>query len=289
MTGFGQAEAENERLRVAVTVRTVNHRFLDLVVRLGEDYRELETPLRGLLDRRLTRGRVDLRVAIETLSAGETTVVVDRELAAAVLAAAAELAAAGASGEPLRASDLLGLPEVMRVERERFALAAADRELVLTTAERAVDQLIAMRETEGQQMASFLGTRLETLAGLTGSLSEAREQVRNRLLGRMRQRVEELLAGQEMTADRLAQETALLAEKIDVQEELDRLAAHLESFGAALAGDSAVGRRLDFLAQEIHRELNTLGAKCRDAGMADWVIDGKLVCEQLREQVQNVE
>ncbi len=105
----------------------------------------------------------------------------------------------------------------------------------------------------------------------------------------MRARVEELVNGPDVPPERLAQEAVLAAEKADVQEELDRLTAHLESFRSGMQGTGAMGRRLDFLAQEILRELNTLGSKCRDAQMSEWVIDGKVACEQLREQVQNVE
>jgi uncharacterized protein (TIGR00255 family) len=289
MTGYGQASGENESYRVAVSVRSVNHRFLDLAIRLAEDYREIESSVRRLLDERLERGRVDLRVAVDFLGDGGTEVTIDSEVVAGLLSAAAQIDAAGLSSKSLTTADLLNLPEVIRVRRRSVELAAADRELILEVASRALDRLVEMREHEGEQLGRILRARLETLTQLVARLSAERESVRSRLLETMRQRVEDLLEGKEITPDRLAQETALLAEKIDVQEELDRLTAHVEAFETSMASGEAIGRRLDFLAQEIHRELNTLGVKCRDAKMAQWVVDGKVTCEQLREQVQNVE
>ncbi|MCZ6726077.1 MAG: YicC family protein [Acidobacteria bacterium] len=289
MTGFGQAGGENESYRVAVSVRSVNHRFLDLAIRLAEEYRDVEPAVRRLLDERLDRGRVDLRVAIDFLGAGGTEVTIDGQVVAGLLRAAAQIDAAGLSSKSLTTADLLKLPEVVRVRRRSGELAPVDRELILEVANQALDSLLEMREHEGEQLAGALQARLEELAELVARLSAEREGVRRRLLENMRQRVEDLLAGKEITPEQLARETALLAEKIDVQEELDRLAAHMEAFDRSMASEESIGRRLDFLAQEIHRELNTLGVKCRDAKMAQWVVDGKVACEQLREQVQNVE
>lgn len=287
MTGYGQAAGENETFRVSVSARSVNHRFLDLVIRLAEEYRDVEPTVRQLLDDRLTRGRVEVRIGIEPLGEGAARVVVDQEVARAIQAAATQLG--GEDDAHLPIAELLRMPEVVRVQRRNLELGAEDLALVLEVTSGAVDRLVSMREGEGAQLAAILAERVRTLDEVATLLSGQREQVREQLLVNMRQRLSELLDGTQFNEDRLAQEIALLAEKMDVQEELDRLTAHLETFGKSLAAAAAVGRRLDFLAQEILRELNTLGAKCRDSRMAEWVIDGKLACEQLREQVQNVE
>lgn len=289
MTGYGQATAENDRFRVAVSVRSVNHRFLDLAIRLGEDYRDLEPAVRRAVDRQLHRGRVDLRLAVENLGGDAATVEVDPHVLHDLVAAAAALEIPGLADRQLGLADLLRVPEVVRVRRRGVELGEDDQAWIAAVVEQAVDGLVAARETEGAQLAAVLEQRLALLGALVERLAAVRDEVRARLVEGMRQRVAELLEGSELPAERVMQESAVLAEKLDIQEELDRLAAHLETFRTSMGAEGAVGRRLDFLAQEIHRELNTLGVKCRDARMAEWVIDGKVVCEQLREQVQNVE
>jgi uncharacterized protein (TIGR00255 family) len=289
MTGYGQATAENERFRIAVSARSVNHRFLDLALRVGDDYRDLEPAVRRAVDRRLHRGRLDLRIAVERLGDDAASVHVDPQVARDLVAALGGLEVPGLDDRPLAMADLLRLPEVVKVRRRTDDLVEEDQAWMVGVVEQAIERLVELRETEGAQLAAVLGERVRSLGELVERLAAVREEVRGRLVENMRRRVAELLDGSELPAERVLQESAVLAEKIDIQEELDRLAAHLETFSSSMSADGAVGRRLDFLAQEIHRELNTLGVKCRDARMAEWVIDGKVVCEQLREQVQNVE
>ena len=240
---------------------------------------------------------MELRVSLETLGEGGADVIVDNEVARAIQAAAAELeretgrleSGDQAAGSGLSTADLLRMPDVVRVRRHNLELTAQDRSLVLEVVTTAIERLVSMREGEGAQLQAILAEKVAALSELATRLAAAREGVSQQLAANMRQRLAELLGDTEVDEDRLAQETAVLAEKIDIQEEIDRLRAHLETFTEALSSDEAVGRRLDFLAQEIHRELNTLGVKCRDSTMAQWAVDAKLACEQLREQVQNVE
>jgi uncharacterized protein (TIGR00255 family) len=289
MTGFGQADGENGDCRVAVSVRSVNHRFLDLAIRVADEYRDLEPQLRKILDGRLARGRIDLRVSLEPLGGDEARVSLDEGVVSDLLKAAEKLETMGLAPAALTASDLLRHPDVVQVQRRRGSLGDEGKRLIFDTVGSALDQLVASRENEGAQLAEFLRLRVGELEALVERLAGVREEVRRLLHERLRARLEELMDGPELPPERLAQEAALAAEKADVQEELDRLTAHLANFESGMEGEGALGRRLDFLAQEIHRELNTLGSKCRDARMAEWVIDGKVACEQLREQVQNVE
>jgi uncharacterized protein (TIGR00255 family) len=289
MTGYGQASAESGRFRVAVSVRSVNHRFLDLAIRLADELRDLEPAIRKAVDARLHRGRVDLRLAVERLGEEAAAVHVDPQVVRDLVAATRDLGIPGLDARPLALADLLRVPEVVRVRRLSLELEDAEQEWIVGVVDEALRRLVDARETEGGQLATVLDARLRSLEELVERLSAVRGEVRARLVAGMRQRLAELIEGSELPAERVLQESAVLAEKIDVQEELDRLAAHLETFRDTMGSAGALGRRLDFLAQEIHRELNTLGVKCRDARMAEWVIDGKVVCEQLREQVQNVE
>ena len=289
MTGFGQASAENARHAVTVTVRAVNHRFLELRLALGDDYRASEERLRGLFAGELARGRVDALVEIRPLAARAARVRVDREVARAAHAAVEELFASGLVGEKLSAGDLLRLPEALAVERDHDLWDPADQALLLGVAGEALIQLVAGREGEGAALQVVLARRLDELAAVVETLTGLREASRAATMESLRARLDELLGAAGVDPARLAQEAALLVERSDVAEELDRLGSHCHHFRELLAAAGAVGKRLDFLAQEIGRELNTVGAKCRDAAMTRAVLDGKLLCEQLREQVQNVE
>lgn len=294
MTGFGQGTAENERVRVTVTLRGVNHRYLDLVLRLRDEYRDAEAALRELLTGRLERGRVEAVVEIEQLGPPRLEATVDADLAETLHALQQELVERGVIHGGLSFTDLLRLPEVVRIQtREAVSWTDDDQAVVRRAAADALAQIVAARETEGESLHGAFLPRLDALAELVGRLGARRAAVAAETSAALRRRIAELLDGGPASGapseDRLAQEVAYLVDRSDVSEELDRLASHLEHFRTIMAGDGAVGKRLDFLTQEIFRELNTLGAKCRDSEMVRGVLDGKVLCEQIREQVQNVE
>jgi len=302
MTGFGQATGSNDAHAVTVTLRAVNGRFLELKLRLGDEYRESEAALRELLEGELHRGRVDAVTAIQAVGEREVSVHVHRRVVMAAHAALEELVEGGLIAEKLTAGDLLRLPEALRVEVAADRWSGEDRELLLEVAARALAQLVESRSHEGQKLAAVLTERAGELAAVVERLERLAEASREATADGLGQRLEELLerfggAEREEGGDgrrrvdpgRLEQEVALLVEKGDVAEELDRLGAHLEHFRHLVEAGGAVGKRLDFLTQEILRELNTVGSKCRDAEMTRSVLDGKVLCEQLREQVQNVE
>ncbi len=290
MTGFGQGAAESERVRVTVTLRGVNHRYLDLVLRLREEYRAAEPALRELLAGALQRGRVEAVVEVELLGSQPVEIVVDEDLAEGLHELQRNLVDRGLTHGGLTFTDLLRLPEVVKLQPRRTEWTAADQEILLQAAKAALAQLLNARETEGAKLREVFLPRLETLAGLVSQLGARRAEVASESLAVLRARLRELLDGESaLTEDRLAQEAAILVDRSDVAEELDRLASHLEHFHTVMDGEGSLGKRLDFLTQEIFRELNTLGAKCRDSEMTRGVLDGKVLCEQIREQVQNVE
>jgi len=294
MTAFGQGTAETERLRVTVTLRGFNHRYLDLVLRLREEHRDLEGAVREVLTGRLERGRVEAVVEVEQLGSAPLEVTVDEELADRLHAVQQELVERGVIHGGLSFTDLLRLPEVVRVRsREATSWTDDDRAALIRAAAAALDQFVAARETEGESLRAAFLPRLAGLGELVERLRARRAEVAPEVSATLRRRIAELLAGDPAAGtpgeDRLAQEVAYLVDRSDVAEELDRLASHLEHFRTIMAGDGAIGKRLDFLSQEIFRELNTLGSKCRDSEMVRGVLDGKVLCEQIREQVQNVE
>ena len=289
MTGFGQAQRDGDELRLAVSVRTVNHRNLDLVVRLPEELRPLERRIGEVLRGELRRGRVEARLEVSHLGERPCEVRVSRGAVAELRRAAEELDSEGLADRGLAFADLLRLPEVVRLSFGQHSWSEADQRLVLEVVTAARDQAAEARSREGARLGELVAGFLEELGGLLGEIEQRRPEARRRLEEAFRQRIGELLEGTPPSEDRLAQEAALLVDRTDVQEEVDRLRAHLEHARGLLAEDEPVGRRLEFLCQELLREVNTLGAKSRDLPILRFVLDAKSVCDRLREQVQNIE
>lgn len=298
MTAFGQASGENRHHAVTVTLKGVNHRYLELKLRLDDDYRASETALRDRFQKDLFRGRVDASIEVRRLTEREATVEVHRGVVRAAHSAFHELVEEGLLTRELTAGDLIALPEAVTVRVAPDRWDEEDRTLLLDVAGRALDQMVRARTSEGRRLAAFLAGHVEKLERQVARLEALRETVLEEIAAGLEERVRRLvdqrvpeLAG-ELDRSRLAQEVAILADKSDIREELDRLASHLEHFREVTARadrPGSVGKRLDFLCQEIFRELNTLGAKCRNAAMTREVLDAKGIAEQLREQVQNVE
>jgi uncharacterized protein (TIGR00255 family) len=289
MTGYGEASGENARHGVTVSLRAVNHRFLDLQLRLGEDLRASEAALRDLIAREVARGRLEARVEVRSVAERKATVQVHMGVIREAHTAIHQLVEAGLVERGLAAGDLLRLPEAFRVELEREEWGEEDGELLLGVARDAVAQLVASRETEGASLIVAMEEKLNGIQEAVDRLDALRGSVREEIATALRRRLAELLGAQTLDEARLAQEVALLVDRSDVSEEIDRLRSHLEHFRGVTRETTAAGKRLDFLTQEIFRELNTLGAKCRNAEMTRAVLDAKVLCEQIREQVQNVE
>ena len=289
MTGYGEASGENARHGMSVSLRAVNHRFLDLQLRIGDELRSSEAALRDLLGRELTRGRVEARVDVRPLAERQASLQVHLGIVRAAHAAIHKLVEDGIVERGLSAGDLLRLPEAFRVEVAAEEWSEEDHELLLGVAREALSQLTGSREREGGSLSLILNERLGALEEVVTRLDTLRGPVREEIAAALRRRLSELLGGQALDEGRVAQEAALLVDRSDVSEEIDRLRSHIEHFRAVTREPGAAGKRLDFLTQEVFRELNTLGAKCRNAEMTRAVLDAKVLCEQLREQVQNVE
>lgn len=289
MTGYGQATGENSTYRIAVTVRSVNHRYLDLVIRLRDEHRHLEPSLRELIGERLARGRVEVRVDIEALASPKISVDLRTDAVEAIERAVRDLAKGGLVSQSISLSDLLRIPDVIRVTSSPAAWSDEDRALFEETTSEALKEVVGLRAQEGQDLADYLRGHLEKLSALVEEIEARRPVFQQELAARLEERIGEMIDATKVPADRLAQEVAFLVDRSDVQEELDRLGSHLSHFHKLLEEEGAVGKRLDFLSQELLRELNTLGSKGRDVETIRLVLDAKLLCEQLREQVQNIE
>jgi uncharacterized protein (TIGR00255 family) len=289
MTGFGAASFEVDGQRFALELRSVNHRFLDVQIRLPRALGRLEAELRAELKRRFARGRFDLTVTPPGGAGGPQRVRVDAAVVAEYVSAAAELQRSQPVAGVLDLTTLLSLPGVasfVEAELPEDALRAG-LDAALDAAAGALD---AMRAAEGKSLAGDLRARLERVEELAGALDARSGDVRAAARERLRRRLTEL--AQEVGAfdeARAAQEIALAAERLDFTEEVVRVRSHLAQFRALLELAEPVGRRLDFLLQELGREANTIGSKTADAPLSHLVVELKAELERCREQVQNVE
>ncbi|MGH8481201.1 MAG: YicC/YloC family endoribonuclease [Nevskiaceae bacterium] len=284
MTGYARAEAQGPWGRLAWELRSVNHRYLDLSVRLPDELRALETEARQRLGARLSRGKVEVGLRYSREGAQAAPVALDeaqlRQLQQALETVKRAGIAVGAA-DPVR---VLAWPGVVRTESADLApvLAAA-----LELLDRAMADFTATREREGARTAEYLGERCAAIEANVAQVRARLPQVRAQWVEKVRQRCRDL--GVEVDPARLEQEVVLAAQRLDVDEELSRLGAHLAEVRKTLAREDAVGRRLDFLMQELNREANTLSSKSQDAEVTRHAVEIKVVIEQLREQVQNVE
>ena len=286
MTGYGRAQAAlPDGTQLSITLRSVNHRFLDLSLKMRDDLGALEAPLRKLVGATVARGHVDLSVRVTRSAGGAVSI----DGAAAARYAEAWDALSKERGLPreLSARDLLSLPGVVRVGEDEAgeALGAA----VLEAAAAALADFDASRRREGEALAAALAAILDRLERGIGKVSEAREGLAERLLAQLRERVAKLADGVPLDEARLAQEIALLADRADITEEVDRFRAHLVEARRLMTGEHASGKRLDVLAQELHREANTASQKARELPLTRVLLDLKSDVEALKEQIQNVE
>ncbi len=289
MTGFGAARSVADGLELRVEVRSVNHRHLQVKTRAAPELAGLEGELERRVRARLERGAVNVHLAL-ALAEDARPAVLDAGAARRYQAELAELARAlGLEGRPTL-DTLLALPGVVRAS-EASPPGPELEQALLALVEQALDELIEARAREGAALELDLrkhAAELETLVARVGERMPEVVRGHQRELGR---RLDELLEGRapRVRPEDLAREVALLADRLDVSEELARLASHLVELGRLLDQGGAVGRHLDFLVQEVFREVNTIGSKCMDATVAHWVVDAKTHVERLREQLQNVE
>ncbi len=288
MTGYGAAESVREGVLAKVELRSVNHRFLDVAVRISRDLGELESRVREGVAAHLSRGRVTATVDVQAEEERGSLVLdegVAREYGKVFQVLEREFGASSAR-DPVA---LVQLPELVRWEARKL-----DSEVVRATLdgalEEALAQLLAMREREGVALRDDLETRTRRLGELLDRIGAAATDSVERSRARLEERIAQLLPeGVTPDPERLATEVAILAEKADIAEELVRFRAHGEAFLEFLEGNGPVGRRLDFLLQEMNREANTIGSKSSSSRIAHLVVEVKEEIERLREQVQNVE
>jgi uncharacterized protein (TIGR00255 family) len=286
MTGFGCGEAELDGNKLTCELRALNHRFLDVRVRMPEELASQAFFVEQLARERLSRGRFDIGVRLED---GGGVARFSPTRARAVYQSLLQLRDELAPGTEVPVSALASLPQLL-IDTQRSSSQGVE-EALLKAFTAALDRLDEMRAREGQALGRELGERLDTLRTLSEGAKVLSHGTAERQLARLRERVTRLLSDVAVSPDpaRLETELALLADRSDVTEELVRLASHFDQFQALLADPAPIGRRLEFLLQEMSREANTLGSKSQDVKLSHLVVDIKSQLEKIREQVQNVE
>jgi len=293
MTGFASLTAEDGAAVIGVTIKAVNHRFLDAQLRLPASLARIEGRVRAAVQAGVGRGRVEVSVSVQRRQAEAPVVELNESLVSALRDALDHAHSTGMIAGELTPGDLLRWPHAITVreqpEGEDPEAEARLDEAVVAAVTRAVEQLDGMRTTEGQALAADLGGRVDGLAGAIETVAAAADEGRDGMVARLHQRIAELGLDATGDATAIAQEVVRAAGRTDIAEEVTRFRAHLDHWRSLAAGDEPCGRKLDFLLQEMNREINTIGSKAAGGRVPDLVIDVKAELERMREQVQNVE
>ena len=292
MTGFGRAAgALSERFFVAVTAKSVNHRFLEVSVRLPEFFWELEPAVRAIASETFSRGKLDISIRVTRTQQPEYNVRINTQIANTIVPQLRSLSEELGLGSTFAGSDLMRVPDLLQVEPIESEIRDEERDALATIVRDALGQMVAMRKKEGESLQTDISARMLTIRELQSKLAEHRDEIRAELLASFQQRVAEIAAqaGVQVPEERIAQEVVLQAERGDIAEELTRLTHHVEQSESAIKAKEHAGKKLDFLSQEMLREINTMGSKSRSASIRTLVVELKTEVERIREQVQNVE
>ena len=284
MTGYAVASAELPFGTLNLELRSVNHRYLDIQFRIPDELRTLEAGMRELATARISRGKVEVRVAVNKAPASPSSLQLDEKLLGQLQQLGARVKAAMPESQPLTVNDVLRWPGMLgNDELEGELLQEACNRLI----GRALDDLTAMRAREGAKLKQILIERIESMDALVRKVAPRMPQLIASYKDKLSSRLKDAMVN--MDDDRLKQELVLFSSKIDVDEELSRLTTHFAEIRRILDKGGAVGKRLDFLMQELNREANTLGSKSVDLEVTQTSMDLKVLIEQMREQIQNIE
>lgn len=286
MTGYGRATCEFEGRQLTIELKSVNHRFLDLSFRMPRNLMFLEDDARKAIGARLARGHVDVFMTYRNLRSDAKKVTVDRALFDAYASTLDSVAGSGLKDDRSLMS-IARMPDVLVIteaEEDQEAL----RALLKQTIGQALDALVAMREREGIEMAADLNAKVDAIEGMTAQIEERYPKTVEEYTARLRASIEELI-GQNVDETRLLTEVAVMADRSAIAEETVRLRSHIRQLRECFASAQPVGRRLDFLVQELNREVNTISSKSQDIPITRLAVDCKAEIEKLREQLQNVE
>lgn len=288
MTGYGRAEETVDSMNIVVEIKSVNHRYFEFFAKVPRVYGFLEEKLKAFINSLVSRGKIECYVSIECLEDSETQIVVNKALAEGYLNAVKTLAEDYSIDGTISAMTLSRYPDVLSVHK------AADEEekiwnAVKVVAKDAIDKFINMRQVEGEKLKADVLSRADYIIECVEFVEERSPQTVKEYNEKLKARIQELIGDAAVDEQRLLNEAAIYADKIAVAEETVRLRSHISQLRTFLEADEAIGRKLDFLVQEINREANTIGSKAQDVEIAKRVISIKAEVEKIREQIQNIE
>ena len=288
MTGYGRGEAETAGRRVTIELKAVNQRFLDVNIRAPITFGFAEEHIRKTVKERLARGRIDVFIGYAALDSETKKATVDTGLITSYVQAARQAACEAGLEDDVKLSHILRLSDVIHIEgaqEDEEALLA----LVNEALSKALDTLSDMRGREGASLQQSIAQYLCELSGIVAGINKEKDTVPRESAEKLKERISELLAGTDIDEARFNAEVAYIADRSDISEELVRMKTHIAQFDAAMKSGEAIGRKLDFMVQEMNRELNTIGSKSSCMSITNAVIEGKSVVEKIREQAQNIE
>ena len=289
MTGYGRARETRNKRDITVEVRSVNNRYLDCTVKMPRMYAFAEDAVKKHVQQAVSRGKVDVFITVDATAADVSKVEVNRELAAQYAAALGELAAVcGTEGYKIAPETLARFPDVLTVTKEDEDLEAVSADLCAVLDE-ALAAYNTMRAVEGKKLAEDIAGRLDAIETYTGQVEARSPETVAEYRAKLTARMEEVLQSTTIDEQRILMEAAVYADKVAVDEETVRLRSHAAQLRTMLESDEPMGRKMDFLIQEVNRESNTIGSKCNDVTIANVVVGLKAEVEKMREQVQNVE
>ena len=288
MTGFGRHTEAVGQIDITVEIKAVNHRYFEFACRVPRVYQFLEDSLKTLCQKSITRGKIELSVIIEDNSENSTVVEINESVANAYIKALKELAKKYRIKNDINASSFVGNSDIFKTRRSQL-----DDEAVLSAvsqvAEKAIESFVKMREIEGERLKADILSRADTILERVALVEERSPETVKAYRERLEQRIKELLEDAKVDEQRLITETAIFADKVAVDEETVRLRSHIKQLNTLLDGSESVGKKLDFIVQEMNREANTIGSKAQDIEIAHIVVDIKSEIEKIREQIQNIE
>lgn len=288
MTGFGRAQETVDGMTVTVELKSVNHRYFEFTAKVPRTYGFLEEKLKSFLNARISRGKMECYVSIENLEESDMEVLVNPSLAKGYVDALRTLSETFGLKEDYSAISIAKFPDVLTLRK-----APADEEKIWNAVQKvtelAVERFVTMRETEGEKLRADILSKADTILEHVAFVESRSPQTVREYHEKLRQRMEELLENTQVDEQRLLTEAAIFADKVAVDEETVRLRSHISQLREFLDADEPIGRKLDFLVQEMNRESNTIGSKAQDVEIAKRVIAIKAEVEKIREQVQNIE
>lgn len=288
MTGFGRAVEEIDGYVITVEIKSVNHRYFDFSSRIPRQYGFLDDKLKSYINSKVSRGKVECYVSVEALDTEDAAVVINKTLASAYVEALKELSEEYSLKEDFGTAFVSRLPDV-------FVLKKADEDeekiwqLVKSVTDEAIEKFIQMRAVEGAKMKEDVASRAEYILDCVSFIEERSPQTVKEYNDKLVERVHEIIGDVSLDEQRIIQEVAIYADKVAVAEETVRLRSHIAQLKTFLESEEPIGRKMDFLVQEINRETNTIGSKANDVDIARKVVDIKAEVEKIREQIQNIE